>query len=209
MGRLEQEERHALLPLSSSNSSNSTTLGSSSEDIINSDNENRVEFQEKTKYFRKKLAVSLLSGGHTSKSSKSANTAASSAILSNNRRKLHSNRGLGKRFTRFLFCAFMIPMSLFLILYSSLFSTSSSRHCKFSVVIYKYVNHGLNISNGLDDFLCILDHLPDWDFDVSRNISDYVLPLNDTTILEPRQKCSEKFFLLIIVCSGLNNFEAR
>lgn len=63
MGRLEQEERHALLPLSSSNSSNSTTLGSSSEDIINSDNENRVEFQEKPKYFRKKLAISLLSGG--------------------------------------------------------------------------------------------------------------------------------------------------
>lgn len=57
--------------------------------------------------------------------------------------------------------------------------------------------------------LVFTDPLVDWDFSVSRNISDYVLPFNDTTLLEPRHKCHEKLFILIVVCSGVNNFVAR
>ncbi|XP_075163966.1 lactosylceramide 1,3-N-acetyl-beta-D-glucosaminyltransferase A-like isoform X2 [Haematobia irritans] len=180
MGRLDQEERHTLLPLSSSNNSNSTNDYISSGDDPSED-ENSLEFRQKTKYFRKTLAGAILRSSSSSNSHKRG--LISGLTLTNNRRKLNnvSRGGLGKRFIRFLFCAFMIPMSLFLILYCSLFSGSSSRQYP----------------------------LPDWDFDVSRNISDYVLPLNETTLLEPHNKCNDKFFLLIIVCSGLNNFEAR
>uniref|UniRef100_A0A1B0FRK4 Ig-like domain-containing protein n=1 Tax=Glossina morsitans morsitans TaxID=37546 RepID=A0A1B0FRK4_GLOMM len=41
--------------------------------------------------------------------------------------------------------------------------------------------------------------LSDWSFDVSRNMTDYVLPYNDTTLLEPRHICQEKMFLLIML----------
>uniref|UniRef100_A0A1B0AI29 Hexosyltransferase n=1 Tax=Glossina pallidipes TaxID=7398 RepID=A0A1B0AI29_GLOPL len=51
--------------------------------------------------------------------------------------------------------------------------------------------------------------LSDWSFDVSRNMTDYVLPYNDTTLLEPRHICQEKMFLLIMVCSSMRNFVER
>ncbi|XP_037806004.1 lactosylceramide 1,3-N-acetyl-beta-D-glucosaminyltransferase-like [Lucilia sericata] len=174
MGRYEYEKL-TLLPLSS-NSSNSTinpssASSSSADGDDNSDHEHEdsaVEFkQNKTKQFRKKIAGAIRT--------------TSATLTANNRRKLHINRGLGKRLTRLLLCAFMIPMLLFLTFYSTIFSGASSRHYPLS----------------------------DWDFSVSRNISDYVLPLNDTTLLEPRHKCHEKMFILIVVCSGLNNFVAR
>lgn len=59
---------------------------------------------------------------------------------------------------------------------------------------------------------CILLHsdpLTDWGVNISRNITHYILPDNDTTLIEPRNICEQKLFLLIIVCSGLQNFVAR
>lgn len=129
MGRLEQE-RQSLLPISS-NSSNSTTNSntlSSSEENPNSDNEDTVEFQQRTKYFRTKVA-----GAIRRQSSTSIGSNASSALFLNSRRKFPLSRGLGKRFIRLLLCAFLIPMLLFLILYSSMFSGASSRHCKIKL----------------------------------------------------------------------------
>ena len=50
-----------------------------------------------------------------------------------------------------------------------------------------------------------------WSHNTSRETTDYVLPNENTTILEPPNLCREPelIFLLIVVCSSANNFEAR
>ena len=120
MGRYEYEKL-TLLP-TSSNSSNSTIQPSSSSSSFDgfSDHEDSKEFQQKTKHFRTKIAGAIRLN--------------STAFATNNRCKLHLNRGLSKRLARLLIFAFMVPMMLFLTFYSSLFSGASRRHCK-------YINH--------------------------------------------------------------------
>lgn len=51
--------------------------------------------------------------------------------------------------------------------------------------------------------------LPGWGYNTSRNTADYVLPDEDTDLIKPQHVCDSKFFLLIVVCSAINNFEAR
>uniref|UniRef100_A0A182RQM3 Uncharacterized protein n=1 Tax=Anopheles funestus TaxID=62324 RepID=A0A182RQM3_ANOFN len=59
-----------------------------------------------------------------------------------------------------------------------------------------------------------------WGLNTSRETIDYVLPYENTTLIDPLNVCtteersglveeSEKVFLLIVVCSSANNFEAR
>lgn len=118
MGRYEYEKL-TLLPVSS-NSSNSTINPSSSssvDDDDNSDHDDTVEFKQKTKHFRKKIAGAIRT--------------TSATLAANNRRKLHLNRGIGKRLARLVLCAFMVPMMLFLTWYSSIFTGPPSRHCKY------------------------------------------------------------------------------
>ncbi|XP_067645892.1 beta-1,3-galactosyltransferase 5-like [Eurosta solidaginis] len=49
----------------------------------------------------------------------------------------------------------------------------------------------------------------DWSYNTSRNIADYVLPDNNTAILEPNEVCNSKVFLLVVVCSSIENFAIR
>lgn len=125
MGRYDYEKL-TLLPLSSNSSSNSTINPSSSSSLDGEDNSDHdydsVEFQQQRKQFRKKLAGAIRS--------------TSATLAANNRRKLQLNRGLGKRLTRLLLCAFMVPMMLFLTFYSSVFSGASSRHCKYKFFLF-------------------------------------------------------------------------
>uniref|UniRef100_A0A1A9WP13 Hexosyltransferase n=1 Tax=Glossina brevipalpis TaxID=37001 RepID=A0A1A9WP13_9MUSC len=64
-------------------------------------------------------------------------------------------------------------------------------------------------------FLVLMDFsarhyaLSDWSFEASRNMADYILPNNVTTLLEPRHVCQDKVFLLIMVCSRMSNFVLR
>jgi hypothetical protein len=50
-----------------------------------------------------------------------------------------------------------------------------------------------------------------WSQNTSRETSDYVFPNENTTLIEPPTLCHEAhpIFLLIVVCSSANNFEAR
>lgn len=50
-----------------------------------------------------------------------------------------------------------------------------------------------------------------WSQNTSRETADYILPNENTTLLEPPLLCRElePIFLLIVVCSSANNFEAR
>ncbi|XP_011182379.1 beta-1,3-galactosyltransferase 1-like [Zeugodacus cucurbitae] len=51
--------------------------------------------------------------------------------------------------------------------------------------------------------------LSDWGYNTSRNLADYVLPDNNTVILEPQHVCHHKLFLLVVVCSSTQNFAIR
>uniref|UniRef100_T1GUS9 Hexosyltransferase n=1 Tax=Megaselia scalaris TaxID=36166 RepID=T1GUS9_MEGSC len=52
--------------------------------------------------------------------------------------------------------------------------------------------------------------LQSWSFNTSRNTADYILPNQETALIEPKNVCdTKKFFLLIMVSSALGNFEAR
>lgn len=50
-----------------------------------------------------------------------------------------------------------------------------------------------------------------WSHNTSRETTDYVLPNENTTIIEPPNLCREPepIFLLIVVCSSASNFDAR
>jgi hypothetical protein len=50
-----------------------------------------------------------------------------------------------------------------------------------------------------------------WSHNTSRATTDYILPNENTTLIEPPTLCREPdpIFLLIVVCSSANNFEAR
>jgi hypothetical protein len=49
-----------------------------------------------------------------------------------------------------------------------------------------------------------------WARNASRETSDYVLPNENTTLIEPSDElCKSKLLLLVVVCSSANNFEAR
>lgn len=51
--------------------------------------------------------------------------------------------------------------------------------------------------------------IPGWGFNTSRTVSDYVFPDRDTTLIEPRSVCHSNFFVLIVVCSAVDNFSNR
>lgn len=53
--------------------------------------------------------------------------------------------------------------------------------------------------------------LPGWNRNTTRNISEYILPSQHTTLTEPTNVCDgdEKLLLLIVVCSAPGNFEKR
>jgi hypothetical protein len=50
-----------------------------------------------------------------------------------------------------------------------------------------------------------------WSMNQSRETTDYILPNENTTLIEPNLLCREPhpIFLLVVVCSSANNFEAR
>lgn len=50
-----------------------------------------------------------------------------------------------------------------------------------------------------------------WSQNTSRETTDYILPNENTTLIEPPFLCreSDPIFLLIVVCSSADNFEAR
>ena len=50
-----------------------------------------------------------------------------------------------------------------------------------------------------------------WSQNTSRETADYIFPNENTTLIEPPTLCRESkpIFLLIVVCSSANNFEAR
>lgn len=50
-----------------------------------------------------------------------------------------------------------------------------------------------------------------WSQNTSRETTDYILPNDNTTLIEPLMLCREPepIFLLIVVCSSASNFEAR
>lgn len=49
-----------------------------------------------------------------------------------------------------------------------------------------------------------------WNTNTSRDVSDYILPNENTTLIEPTNVCdNEKIFLLIVVCSSADNFDSR
>lgn len=51
-----------------------------------------------------------------------------------------------------------------------------------------------------------------WAKNTSRDTTEYILPNENTTLIEPSSLCSatnEPIFLLIVVCSSASNFEAR
>lgn len=50
-----------------------------------------------------------------------------------------------------------------------------------------------------------------WSHNTSRDTTEYILPNDNTTLIEPPTLCHElePIFLLIVVCSSANNFEAR
>uniref|UniRef100_A0A182NR88 RING-type E3 ubiquitin transferase n=1 Tax=Anopheles dirus TaxID=7168 RepID=A0A182NR88_9DIPT len=75
-----------------------------------------------------------------------------------------------------------------------------------------------NISNGNDRGR--VGTIVGWGLNTSRQTIDYVLPYENTTIIDPLNVCSteeragladesEKVYLLIVVCSSASNFEAR
>ncbi|XP_049807392.1 beta-1,3-galactosyltransferase 1-like isoform X1 [Schistocerca nitens] len=59
-----------------------------------------------------------------------------------------------------------------------------------------------------DDQMHIVN-IPGWSLNTSRDLKLYVLPENLTAIIPQPDICSEKLFLLIVVCSAVGNFEAR
>ncbi|XP_017040743.1 beta-1,3-galactosyltransferase 1 [Drosophila ficusphila] len=51
--------------------------------------------------------------------------------------------------------------------------------------------------------------LPDWTLETSRSTADYLDPVHDTALIVPRDFCRNKTFLVIAVCTGLDNFVQR
>ncbi|KAH8300226.1 hypothetical protein KR044_011856 [Drosophila immigrans] len=51
--------------------------------------------------------------------------------------------------------------------------------------------------------------LSDWSANTSLDIKDYIAPQQDTALIMPRGFCSNKTFLIIAVCTNLNNFVER
>ncbi|XP_058797909.1 beta-1,3-galactosyltransferase 1-like isoform X2 [Phymastichus coffea] len=54
-----------------------------------------------------------------------------------------------------------------------------------------------------------LAQLRGWSYNTSRDVCTYIHPENTTTILNPRNICSESLYLLIVVCSAVDNTNAR
>lgn len=48
-----------------------------------------------------------------------------------------------------------------------------------------------------------------WSYNTSRDMRQYVLPDNITAVQQPESVCQQPVSLLIVVCSGINNFELR
>lgn len=55
----------------------------------------------------------------------------------------------------------------------------------------------------------ILVQLRGWSYNTSRDVCTYIHPENTTTVLNPRNICSDSPYLLIIVCSAVDNVNAR
>lgn len=89
-------------------------------------------------------------------------------------------------------------------------STANMRHRIFflSIVFLVLLSIHILIFNNLKVYN--RREIPGWSHNTSRETTDYILP-NDTTIIEPPTLCREPdpIFLLIVVCSSVNNFEAR
>ncbi|KAH8415900.1 hypothetical protein KR222_003297 [Zaprionus bogoriensis] len=57
--------------------------------------------------------------------------------------------------------------------------------------------------------VCLVVSLPDWSANTSLDLRDYLQPQQDTALITPRDFCRNKTFLIIAVCTGLNNFAER
>lgn len=57
--------------------------------------------------------------------------------------------------------------------------------------------------------MCFTDSVLGWTYNTSRNTSQYILANNLTANLIPEHVCDQHSFLLMVVCSAPNNFDAR
>lgn len=48
-----------------------------------------------------------------------------------------------------------------------------------------------------------------WNFNTSRDMRQYILPDNTTAVQQPTHLCTNPLFLLVIVCSAVDNFDSR
>lgn len=48
-----------------------------------------------------------------------------------------------------------------------------------------------------------------WEFNTTRNTSQYILKNNLTAVIMPEHVCDQKSLIVIIVCTAPGNFEAR
>ncbi|XP_037952929.1 beta-1,3-galactosyltransferase 1-like isoform X1 [Teleopsis dalmanni] len=99
---------------------------------------------------------------------------------SSSRRRRHQIHRGARRIGRIVLWTLLLPTFLF-ILYLPLYSDVHSRSAP----------------------------LPGWSLNTSRHMPDYVLPDTNTTIIEPHNLCHEKIFILIVVCSSVQNFATR
>lgn len=122
-------------------------------------------------------------------------------IKSRNRRKIHRRpRSMLQAFIIGSICITVV----FLLLYIPLFSHYNARICKLpKLILYRKVCFSI--------WNLFLVPLSNWGYNISRNTSDYVLPNEQTVMVQPRNVCdsSNNFFLLIMVSSALGNFQAR
>lgn len=93
-------------------------------------------------------------------------------------------------------------------------SSNSMRHTNrivfFSIVFLVLLSVHILIFNNVKIYS--RREVQGWSQNQSRLTTDYILPNENTTLLEPPALCrseNEPIFLLIVVCSSASNFEAR
>lgn len=90
-------------------------------------------------------------------------------------------------------------------------STANMRHRIFFLTIVFLVLLSIHILIFNNVKIYSRREVPGWSHNTSRETTDYILPNDNTTIIEPPTLCREPdpIFLLIVVCSSASNFEAR
>ncbi|XP_076180987.1 beta-1,3-galactosyltransferase 1 isoform X1 [Ptiloglossa arizonensis] len=64
-------------------------------------------------------------------------------------------------------------------------------------------------SIGVSHLVASIAQLPGWTYNTSRDLCIYIHPENTTSVLNPTGICSTPPYLLIFICSAVENFKAR